>query len=340
MTNRLEIVWDNMTTTEGFQLGKAWGAYHFETAGLRSQGVNFELLGARFTIERETWKVWWPVDMGLGHIEGYKKTYENQLLKHGFCYVERKEVPKNLLEYTFLDSEGNKKTPFDDHDGVKHIFHPCGMIFMTTSAAKAAVLSHLFYDMDFIPNNEPRVELFHIFHHRKNTFMRWKRGADQAQAQEPPRKWCRHCFEERPSDYNFCPKCGKDLHHHQLAKQRAPVSRAVGSEKVPIGSVLCLQNSISPYFRNGERLEDLITGLREGKWDPMEADFLVLNMAKASVDGIVKYYTFDHRRLYCMWQAGFKTVRARITLEGPVFDEFVRKADFHGHTLKDLDRSL
>ena len=38
------------------------------------------------------------------------------------------------------------------------------------------------------------------------------------------------------------------------------------------------------------------------------------------------YYTFDHRRLVCMREAGFTKVRLRIKLFGRTFDEFANKS--------------
>ena len=47
---------------------------------------------------------------------------------------------------------------------------------------------------------------------------------------------------------------------------------------------------------------------------------------------IVRYYTFDHRRAWCMYQAGVKRLRVRIKDHGnircgPDWDELGRKGD-------------
>ena len=46
----------------------------------------------------------------------------------------------------------------------------------------------------------------------------------------------------------------------------------------------------------------------------MKDNRLILNMARAEINGHVRYYTFDHRRCWCMLQAGVTMVRARIRL--------------------------
>ena len=89
-------------------------------------------------------------------------------------------------------------------------------------------------------------------------------------------------------------------------------------------------------MRNGTSLEELISWLEEGRVNPVSTSWLVFKMAKASWRDhetgrwTTKFYTFDHRRLYCMCKAGIKTVRAKIAMQGPDFDEFVRKADSFG----------
>ena len=145
----------------------------------------------------------------------------------------------------------------------------------------------------------------------------------------------------------------------QLVRERTPVKvedgcddmgvgRVESVEEVSIDTVLCLQSKISRHFKNRRhgRLEDLIAELESGKAHPMRTPWLVLNMAKASwVDyrtnsHITKYYTFDHRRLYCMWRAGFQKIRAKIVLEGSLFNEFARKADPLGNRIEVLDRRV
>eukprot|EP00435_Cladocopium_sp_Y103_P074088 s200_g46.t1 len=133
-----------------------------------------------------------------------------------------------------------------------------------------------------------------------------------------------------------------------------------GVEKVSLGRdteeyrVLGIQRSISPTFTKGGWLQDLIDRLESKEVHPMEDDFLVLNMAKATWyvkeedehTGVktrkprTRYYTLDHRRLYCMWHAGVRQFRAKIVLQGPVFNEFARKARYLGSELETLHRKL
>lgn len=129
----------------------------------------------------------------------------------------------------------------------------------------------------------------------------------------------------------------------QLVRQRAGTKAEDGWDEmgmsgsqiveVSVDRVLCLQNRISRKLRNGTGLEDLIAQLQAGEVDPMRTNWLVLDMARASWydrptnSHITRYYTFDHRRFYCMWQAGFEKIRARIVLENSFFNDFARKAD-------------
>ena len=112
-------------------------------------------------------------------------------------------------------------------------------------------------------------------------------------------------------------------------------------EEVPIPQVLCLQSRISATLRNGMRLDDLIQRLQQGEVHPNREPWLVLKMSKATWRDrhgrqITQYYTFDHRRLYCIWKAGYRRVRAEIVLAGAAFNEFARKADRLGTALEPL----
>lgn len=107
-------------------------------------------------------------------------------------------------------------------------------------------------------------------------------------------------------------------------------------------NVLCIQRHISNTFRNGQRLHDVIQRLKNGEVDPMKDDWLVLRISKAtwydrsSGQHVTRYYTYDHRRLYCMWMAGCSKVRARIELNCPAFSELARKAHRLGTRLEPL----
>ena len=74
-------------------------------------------------------------------------------------------------------------------------------------------------------------------------------------------------------------------------------------------------------------MQSVIDLLNKGHVHPMSTPWLVLNMAKAELNGQLRYYTFDHRRCWCMYQAGVKTVRARILLQGRAFNDLVRKSE-------------
>ena len=56
--------------------------------------------------------------------------------------------------------------------------------------------------------------------------------------------------------------------------------------------------------------------------NPMADDFLILNVAQANIrerhcqKRKVRYYTFDHRRLWCMYHAGCRAVRVRVARSG------------------------
>lgn len=90
-------------------------------------------------------------------------------------------------------------------------------------------------------------------------------------------------------------------------------------------------------FRNGTTLEALIQRLQNGQVHPMADEFLVLRVAKAEFrDRPPKYYTFDHRRLYCMWKASVPKIHVRIVLEGEAFNEFARKCNGLGHHISCL----
>ena len=69
----------------------------------------------------------------------------------------------------------------------------------------------------------------------------------------------------------------------------------------------------------------------------MTCDSLILNVAVANFhDGTRRYYTFDHRRLWCMYQAGCQRIRVRVIMQSKVFDAFAKKADGLGRRLTDL----
>lgn len=100
-----------------------------------------------------------------------------------------------------------------------------------------------------------------------------------------------------------------------------------------------IQESIRHTFRDTRHtLESTKSDLLNGVIDPMRDDFLILNVAAAHVRGesTLRYYTYDHRRAWCMHEAGVSKVRLRLVLIGPSFDEFVRKADGLGKRIVEL----
>ena len=100
---------------------------------------------------------------------------------------------------------------------------------------------------------------------------------------------------------------------------------------------MALQGSNGGKFRNGDDLQSLVRALLNSEVDPMTTDWLVLKVAVAKVGKILRYYTFDHRRLWCLYQARCKRIRVRIAMSGRIFDEFVRKADGLGRKVSELD---
>ena len=87
-----------------------------------------------------------------------------------------------------------------------------------------------------------------------------------------------------------------------------------------IRDVYYTQRSCSPCFRHGGSLSNLTQQLRDRVFDPMEHDFLILDVIQASLRGDRRrgtlpkliYYSLDHRRLKCMKDAGCLQMRARI----------------------------
>ena len=103
--------------------------------------------------------------------------------------------------------------------------------------------------------------------------------------------------------------------------------------------VHCIQDSIAARFRRGNTLESLIQDLESGRVNPMAAEFLVIRVGKAEFqDAPPRYYTFDHRRLFCMWKALVPRIRVRVIMEGEIFNEFAKKSDGLGHKLSELHR--
>ena len=98
--------------------------------------------------------------------------------------------------------------------------------------------------------------------------------------------------------------------------------------------------------KKGPKIETLVDKLQRSVVSPMIDDFLILNVARANIrergshKRSVRYYTFDHRRLWCMYRAGCKAVRVRITRSGRDWDEFFNKADGLGRPATDLIKRM
>ena len=101
--------------------------------------------------------------------------------------------------------------------------------------------------------------------------------------------------------------------------------------------VWCLQNSIRNRFRDGRPIQQLVDKLRTGVADPMLDEELIISVAKVNIrtQG-TRYYTFDHRRLWCMHWGGCRALRVRIRICGPTVDEMFNKADGLGRPLQML----
>jgi hypothetical protein len=101
--------------------------------------------------------------------------------------------------------------------------------------------------------------------------------------------------------------------------------------------VFCVQSGISPKFRDGQRLELLIRDLQSGLVNPLTCDDMILRVAKEDArNAPPRYYTFDHRRLYCFWKAKVPRIRVRIVMSGWLFSAFARKCDRLGNRIDKL----
>jgi hypothetical protein len=141
---------------------------------------------------------------------------------------------------------------------------------------------------------------------------------------------------------------GLDVKEEELSDIEADEPHTLPGDVVVIDNlidnVMALQENISPTFRRcGRPLESLVQELQTGKANPMTSDFLILNAAVANIrikkrHWETKYFTLDHRRLWCLHRAGVTRVRLRLQLGimGRSFDEFVNKAKFRGRRVTDL----
>ena len=100
------------------------------------------------------------------------------------------------------------------------------------------------------------------------------------------------------------------------------------------------------FSKGGPPIETLVDRLRRSEVNPMTDEFLILNVAQANMrecgpskhhKHTVRYYTFDHRRFWCMHQAGCTAVRVRLTRSGRERDELFNKADGLGRPIAKLE---
>lgn len=138
----------------------------------------------------------------------------------------------------------------------------------------------------------------------------------------------------------------------QRKKKACDATRSTMALPMPAGivtisnfpeKVWALQDSIRPAFQDGRTLDQLVVELRRGDKNPLTCDSLILNVAVANLRDrsgmpFKRYYTLDHRRLWCMRQAGCTSIRVRIKpeLSGPAFDQFLKKAHMVGRHVDDL----
>ena len=92
--------------------------------------------------------------------------------------------------------------------------------------------------------------------------------------------------------------------------------------------VFFTQESCSDHFRRGGSLQNLVMDLKNKKYDPLQVEWLILNVVQARIRGGRRevYYALDHRRLKCMKDAGCTKVRVRIMLaNNDALNQFVNK---------------
>ena len=97
-------------------------------------------------------------------------------------------------------------------------------------------------------------------------------------------------------------------------------------------NVWCLQKTIASQFRDGRSLQQLIDLLEAGSDLPMRELFSILRGILVCVRSptgswVRQFYTFDHRRLWCMHMAGCPKLRVEVELAGPLVDEMFRKTN-------------
>eukprot|EP00928_Gymnodinium_smaydae_P045971 TRINITY_DN30596_c0_g2_i1.p1 TRINITY_DN30596_c0_g2~~TRINITY_DN30596_c0_g2_i1.p1 ORF type:complete len:328 (+),score=39.68 TRINITY_DN30596_c0_g2_i1:252-1235(+) len=110
--------------------------------------------------------------------------------------------------------------------------------------------------------------------------------------------------------------------------------------------VWALQANIKGEFRDGRKLESLIAACEENPNLPMEDDNLIISGALANVrlwnhrerrhEVVKRFFTFDHRRLWCFYQAHCRRLRFKVKVTGRYIDEMYSKADGLGRPVWEL----
>ena len=72
-------------------------------------------------------------------------------------------------------------------------------------------------------------------------------------------------------------------------------------------NIWATQQNISPFFRDKRPLEDTIEDLKTKRVNPMTNNRFILKAFRATLVGatrkVIRFYTFDHRRAWCMYKA-------------------------------------
>ena len=124
---------------------------------------------------------------------------------------------------------------------------------------------------------------------------------------------------------SFCSKCTEDdwdglrASSQEFLKIQGVKDEASDSDAEMLPDDSDSTNSIH-VFENYCEKQSLV--------NPMSDDFLILNVARANIrqrascKRSVRYYTSDYRRLWCMYDAGFRAVRVRVTRSARVWNEY------------------
>ena len=125
-------------------------------------------------------------------------------------------------------------------------------------------------------------------------------------------------------------RCGEDdcdglralFHQTSVKEELCDHCDGIGPRQIEEAMVLdvwCLQQTIAPRFKDGRLLHQLIALL---KIEPVLMLRGILACVHCPTGGRVRrFYTFDHRRLWCMHMAGCPMLRVEVVLSGPIIDE-------------------